>query len=81
MTLLTIRERLISRILELTDEQAEDVLRYTNDIQPAELPADYDEDHDPSIGILTGPTDLASRAKQILRDEITPHSGWTQKKD
>ena len=45
------------------------------------LNADYDEANDPSVGMFSGPTDLSRRARQILYDEITPRSGWTQKKD
>lgn len=40
---------------------------------------EYDEANDPAIGLLYGPTDLSMRAKEILREEITSYSGWTQK--
>lgn len=40
---------------------------------------EYDEADDPAIGLLYGPTDLSTRAKEILREEIKPYSGWTQK--
>jgi hypothetical protein len=76
-----VRERLITKIDELTDEQVASLLSYAESLQAVELPDDYDEENDPSIGFLSGPTDLANRAKQILREEITPLSGWTQKKD
>jgi hypothetical protein len=81
MDMPTARERLINKLDELTDEQIASLLSYAEAMQATTLPDTYDEDSDPSIGFLTGTTDLATRAKQILRDEITPLSGWTQKKD
>jgi len=77
----TIREKLVSKLDELTDEQVASLLHYAEIMQSATLPPDYDEEQDPSIGFISGPTDLSVRAKQILRDEITALSGWTQKKD
>lgn len=40
---------------------------------------EYSEMDDPAIGLLDGPTDLSLRAKTLLREEIQPYSGWTQK--
>ena len=37
------------------------------------------ESKDPAIGLIDEPTDLSTRYKEILRDEIDPRSGWTQK--
>jgi len=76
-----VRERLLNKLDELNDEQIGALLSYAEAIQDTFLPDDYDEADDPSIGFIYGPTDLATRAKQILREEITPLSGWTQKKD
>lgn len=81
MNIPTVREQLVSKLDKLSDEQVASVLSYVEAIQSALLSDDYDEADDPSIGFLHGPTDLAMQAKQILRDEITPLSGWTQKKD
>jgi hypothetical protein len=78
---MTAREELSAKLDELTDEQIAAVLRYVEAMQSTSLPADYDEANDPSIGFLSGPTDLSERAREILRKEITPLSGWTQKKD
>jgi hypothetical protein len=44
--------------------------RYVEIMNSDTLPDDYDEDNDPSVGFLSGPTDLASRAKEILRAEF-----------
>ena len=40
---------------------------------------EYDEALDPAIALLYGPTDLGEKHESILRDEIEPDSGWTQK--
>lgn len=77
----TIRERLIHKLFDMTDNQVESLLSYADAIQSDELPLDYDEANDPAIGFMSGSTDLAHRSKQILRDEILMRSGWTQKKD
>ncbi len=67
----TIREKLINKILnDLDDEQVGEVLRYTETLQSFKLPADYDEDNDPSVGFFTGPEDLAERSEEILREEF-----------
>jgi hypothetical protein len=76
-----VREQLHRTIETLSDDQAEAVLAYAEALMSDSLPPDYDEANDPSIGFIWGPTDLANRAKDILRDEITATSGWTQKKD
>jgi hypothetical protein len=76
-----LREQVASKLDELSDEQLAELLRYIEAMQSPGLPKDYDPDNDPVVGFLSGSTDLSSRAKQILRDEITARSGWTQKKD
>lgn len=76
-----VREQLIAKLDELSDEQVAALLRYVEAMQTPSLPEDYDEATDPSVGFLSGPTDLSTRAKEILRTEITSRSGWTQKKD
>jgi hypothetical protein len=81
MATANMRERLVSKLDELNEEQIASLLSYVEAMQETALPDSYDEDNDPSIGFISGPSDLATRAKQILRDEITSLSGWTQKKD
>ncbi len=39
----------------------------------------YDETEDVVIALLQGPTDLAERHEEILREEAQPYSGWTRK--
>jgi hypothetical protein len=81
MAVPNVRQQVEEKLSQLSDEEVAAVLRYIEAMQTTELPADYDEANDPSIGFLSGPTDLARCSKQILRDEITARSGWTQKKD
>jgi len=81
MALPDVREQLIAKLNDLSDEQVSRLLSYARGMESETLPEDYSEEDDPSIGFISGPTDLARRAKQILRDEITYRSGWTQKKD
>ncbi len=76
-----LREQVEARLDALNDQELSAVLHYIEAMQSTSLPEDYDEANDPSIGFLSGPIDLASRSKQILHDEITRLSGWTQKKD
>jgi hypothetical protein len=81
MAVQSIRERLIHKLFDMTDSQVASLLNYADAIQSDELPNNYDEANDPAIGFISGSTDLARRSKQILREEINAHSGWTQKKD
>ncbi len=76
-----IRKELLAQIEQLDDEQAAAVLSYIQALQSSSPPEDYEQSSDPTIGFLAGPTDLSSRTKAILREEITSRSGWTQKKD
>ena len=77
----TIREQVISKLDGLRDDEVQWILDYIEAMESNRLPEDYDPDNDPAIGFLSGSSNLAQNAKQILRDEITAHSGWTQKKD
>ena len=58
-------------LMELIEQIVEDYLART----------EYDEGSDPAIGLIAGPTDLASNAKGILAIEIMSSSGWTQKEN
>jgi hypothetical protein len=77
----SVREQLIAELNDLNDQQIESLLSYVQALRSATLPDDYDHKSDPTIGFLSGSTDVARRTKQILRDEMTSRSGWTQKKD
>ncbi len=77
---MTARETLHQTIDKMTDEQVEEVWRFVQESTEFVMPfKDYDEANDLVIGLFSGPTDLSTTYKQILRDEIDPRSGWTQK--
>jgi hypothetical protein len=76
-----LREQVERKLDEFNDQQLAELLRYIEIMESNVLQDDYDEDKDPTIGFISGPTDLASRAKEILCDENTFRSGWTQKRN
>ena len=79
----------VQRLGRLTYEQIATLLQVALMMQPAipensqivdsAITENYDEKQDPLIGFLTGPSDFASQAKQILSQEIYTQNGWTQK--
>ncbi len=77
----TIREQVVSKLENLRDDEVQWILDYIKAMESNRLPEDYNPENDPAIGFLSGSTDLAQNAKKILNEEITAHSGWTQKKD
>jgi hypothetical protein len=66
----SLREQLIARIDTLSETQLAELLRYIEVLQSPELPDDYDPDNDPTIGFISGPTDLAERTEDILNAEF-----------
>ncbi len=80
-----LRERLHRQLEQLSDDQAQALLHYTELLLAHPLAVlkpvvDYDPDHDPAIGLFAGSPDLSEQVKTILQDEIQRESGWTQKK-
>lgn len=74
------KDRLLSAIEGLSEEQVSELIEHAESMQPETEQGDYDPSTDPLIGFLDGDsTDLSIRAKQILRDEIDSESGWTNK--
>ena len=65
-----LREKVERKLDELNDEQLAELLRYIGIMESNVLPADYDEDKDPSVGFFSGDPDLASRTSDILRAEF-----------
>ena len=64
----TVREQLIAKLDELSDEEVAAVLRYVEAMQTTSLPEDYDEANDPAVGFFTAEPDFASRTEEILRE-------------
>lgn len=78
----TVREKVILKLItELSDDEVLAVADYIEQLHVSELVLSDNPEDDPMIGFISGPTDLAENAEQILTDEITRRSGWTQKKD
>ncbi len=70
MVIPDVRQQLVSELKHLTDEQVAELLRYVETMQSFELPDDYDEDNDPSVGFFSAEPDFASRSEEILRAEF-----------
>jgi hypothetical protein len=79
MAVQDLREQVKKKVDDLTDDEVIALMQYMDELH-AELVDDAAID-DPTVGMFTGPTDLSRRAKEILRNDITARSGWTQKKD
>lgn len=76
---MTVREQLIERLDQLSDEQLDALLNYTDTLLSHSAPSAYDPENDPIIGLFSGSPDLSRRSKEILRTELSTKSGWTQK--
>ncbi len=74
-------EELARAAEKLTDDQRAALLQLMLVMQPQDAgqAESYDEANDPAIGLFSGPADLSARAKDILREEIDPRNGRTQK--
>ncbi|MCI0349050.1 MAG: hypothetical protein L0Z53_06455 [Acidobacteriales bacterium] len=81
----TVRESLVKRLDALTDAQVAALLQVVEAFEQTngqgEPLEEYDESKDPAIGFISGPTDFARRAEEILSEDIRPKSGWTQKEE
>ncbi len=74
MVALPIREKITAELDTLSDEQAIVVLQFIQSVKEDEiadraLTEDEDED-DPLVGFINGPTDMAERTKEILKAEF-----------
>jgi len=68
---MSVREELNSELDELTDEQIKTLLSYVKVMRNDDLPDDYDESKDPTIGgMISEIPNLAVRSKEILRAEF-----------
>lgn len=70
MVALPLRKQIENKLMDMTDDQLAEVLRYIEVMKSSELPADYDEDNDPSVGFFSAASDYASRSKEILDAEF-----------
>ncbi|MEZ4671089.1 MAG: hypothetical protein R3E39_24555 [Anaerolineae bacterium] len=70
MVALPVREIIERKLNNLTEDQLTNVLHY---IEVMELPGQLvkdDNDDDPLVGFISGPTDLAERTEDILWAEF-----------
>ncbi|MBZ0280915.1 MAG: hypothetical protein K8L97_09245 [Anaerolineae bacterium] len=70
MVLSDVREQLIVKLNDLTDQEVEALLRYVDVMQSTRLPEGYDEDLDPSVGFFSAESDYAERTEDILWTEF-----------
>jgi hypothetical protein len=70
MNTASVREQVIARLDSLSDEQIAALLAYIEAMTSTTPPNEYDPQKDPTIGMFSGPSDLASRTKEILRAEF-----------
>jgi hypothetical protein len=76
----SIREQLIAKIKTMSDEQVAALLRSAQDLDAAGYRSGAEPDDDPAVGFLeNAPPDYSEHVKEVLRGEVDPHSGWTQK--
>lgn len=62
-----IRQQLIAKLDNLSDEEMKALLRYIEAMQSTSLPDDYDEANDPAIGFFSADPEFASRTEEILQ--------------
>jgi hypothetical protein len=73
---MTPRDQLIDQIHHLTDDQVDVLLKLTAMITPPAARSAVNDDHpyneanDPTVGLFAGDPDLATRSKDIIRDEL-----------
>jgi hypothetical protein len=80
MMQLAITDHLFHRLQRAARQRNTDVSLFLETMVEEYLGDDqYSEEEDPAIGFLSGPTDLSTKAKAILHEEVTEYSGWTQK--
>lgn len=70
MSALPVRQAIIARLDELSEDQAAAVLRFIETVQSKYNVAEDDEINDPLVGFISGPTDLAERTEEILWAEF-----------
>ncbi len=71
----SVKEQLIAKLDQLTDDELADLLeyieimQYTKVMNSMTLPDDYSIENDGLVGFLSGTTDLAERIEDILYGE------------
>lgn len=80
MTQVLLSDPIVEKLQQIAEERGATLMVLIEQIVEEYLArTQYDEASDPAIGLIAGPTDLASNVKKILAGEIKPSSGWAQK--
>jgi hypothetical protein len=79
---MTVRERVIQDLFRLSSEQVEALRGMIQSmLGESQDETEYDESKDGTIGIISGPTDFARRAEEIIAEDVARRGSWTQKED
>jgi hypothetical protein len=77
-------KRLLDRLTTVARERGESpeslITEAVMQFLDTQWPELYEPGPDPLVGLFAGPPDLATRAEEILEQEITKKSGWTWKR-
>jgi hypothetical protein len=79
---MTVRERVIQDLFRLSSEQVEEVEVIIQAMITGGKPeGEYIEEADGIMGFISGPTDFATRAEEIIAEDVARRGSWTQKED
>jgi hypothetical protein len=79
---MTVRERVIQDLFRLSSEQFEEVDGIIQSMLTGSEPeGEYIEEADGIIGFISGPTDFAARAEEIIAEDVARRGSFTQKED
>jgi hypothetical protein len=71
MSALPIREKIAAELESLSDEQAIAVLEFIHSVKDDTIDTSAgDDEPDPLVGFISGPTDMAERTEDILKAEF-----------
>jgi len=70
MSALPIREEVVSRLNDLSDEEIAEVLEFIKFVESERITIEQSDADDPAIGFFSGPPDFAARSQEILRREF-----------
>ncbi|MBZ0288844.1 MAG: hypothetical protein K8I30_14600 [Anaerolineae bacterium] len=69
MSALPIREVVIAKLSELSDEQVAEVLEFIQAVEVEHIQTE-DDDHNPLLGFFSAPPDFAETSEEVLHREF-----------
>ena len=66
MVIADVRQKLIAKIDDLTNEQMESLLHYAESMQAGRFTDKADKGRNALVGFISGPVDAAERTEEIL---------------